>query len=463
MALSRRAFLSGAAGLSAGLLNGLGRTRADSWSARPTRTAAAAQAHDPPAAPAARLRERLEALSVFGRPPGGTFADGVSRLGYSDADVAGRAYVMGLMKDAGLEPWIDAAGNIFGRRDGRDPALPPILFGSHIDSVPEGGNFDGDLGSLAAIEAAEILNERQIVTRHPLEVVVWANEEGVAFGNGLCGSRAAAGKLADDELEHVWNGTKKADAIRKIGGRPDRIAEARRSPGSLHCYLELHIEQGGNLERAGVPVGVVEGIVAIDRYESIVRGFANHAGTTPMPGRRDALVAASQLALAVREIVTSEPGRQVGTVGHLTVSPNAPNVIPGLVRHTIELRDLSAARIARLAEAIQTRAREIARATDTTIDIRRTSHHESALAHPELQGMIEMAASTLGLKAMRLPSGAGHDAQMMAQLGPMGMIFVPSIGGISHSPRELTTWDDCARGASVLLHALLAMDRTTVR
>jgi N-carbamoyl-L-amino-acid hydrolase len=278
---------------------------------------------------AERLRGRLEALSLHGRPAGAGFEAGVSRVAYSDADVAGRTYAMGLMREAGLEPRIDPAGNIFARRPGIDASLKPLLFGSHIDSVPQGGNFDGDLGSLSAIEVLAVLSERRYTTRHPLEIVVWAHEEGVAFGRGLAGSRIVAGDLAPGDLAQTWNGLRRDDAIRRIGGAPERIADATREKGSIHCYLELHIEQGANLHRQSVPVGIVQGIVAIDRYDAIVRGFANHAGTTPMAERQDALIAASQLALAVREIVTREPGRQVGTVGHLEVSPNAPNVIPG--------------------------------------------------------------------------------------------------------------------------------------
>ena len=406
-----------------------------------------------------RLRADIEALSIHGRPTGGSFANGVSRVGYSDADVAGRRLVSSWMHDAGLRVGIDAAGNIIGRRDGRRKDAPPILFGSHIDSVPEGGNFDGDLGTLAAIEAVRTLERRGMATTHPLEVIVWVNEEGVAFGNGLCGSRAAAGELVSGELGQVWNGMTKAEAVRRIGGDPDRIGEARRAPGSIRAYLELHIEQGGTLDRDGIPIGVVEGIVAIDRYDAVVRGVPNHAGTTPMPDRHDALVAAAQLILAVREIVTAEPGRQVGTVGKLDVSPNAPNVVPGVVRHTIELRDLSSARIAAMADRVRARASEIAARTGTTIEITRSSHHEAALADPAVQTVIERAAADLGLRSTRLPSGAGHDAQMAARVGPMGMIFVPSVGGVSHSPKELTRWEDCAHGANVLLNAVLAIDR----
>src|SRR5215469_4566161 len=373
--------------------------------------ALAASAFAQPAAPrvnGARLRQHLEELSVFGRPAGGTFADGVSRIAYSDADVAGRAYAMKLIEAAGLKPRIDAAGNIVARREGTDNSLPPVLFGSHIDSVPNGGNFDGDLGSLAAIEVIQTLNEARITTRRPLEVVIWSNEEGYAFNNGIAGSRAAAGRLDPGELDAVWNGMKNSEAIRRIGGAPELIAEARLKPGAFACYLELHIEQGGNLEREGVPIGVVEGIVGIDRYDVEVRGFANHAGTTPMPDRRDALVAASHLTIAVNDIVRREPGRQVGTVGQLDVSPNAPNIVPGLVRMVIELRDLSAAKIAALGEQIRARAREIAAETKTEITLRPAAHHDPALATPEVQKAIEAVCVRMGIRTMRLPSGAGH-------------------------------------------------------
>jgi N-carbamoyl-L-amino-acid hydrolase len=444
MGVSRRRFL-----------NTVGAASLGAVAAGPKRLAASTARVD-----AARLRERMEALSTFGRPPGGSFADGVSRVAYSDADVAGRAYVTGLMKAAGLEPRIDPAGNIVGSRRGTDPSLKPILFGSHIDSVPNGGNFDGDLGSLSALGVMEALDRAGARTRHPLEMVVWAHEEGVAFGRGLACSRIVAGDIKPADLDETWNGMRRTDAIRKIGGDPDRILDARRSTGSIHAYLELHIEQGGNLEKARVPVGIVEGIVAIDKYDVTVTGFANHAGTTPMADRQDAMLAAAHLTVAVREIATSESGRQVGTVGHLEISPNAPNVIPGMARLTIEFRDLSSDKLRRLGDAMRTRAREIATATRTTIDIKVLSLAQPATAAAPVQAAIQRAASGLSLETMRMPSGAGHDAQMMAQLGPMGMIFVPSIGGISHSPKELTSWEDCANGANVLLDAILELDES---
>ena len=442
MALSRREFLA------AGAV-----TAAAAW---PRRVATASS--QAPRIDAAALRQRIEALSVHGRPAGGSFADGVSRVAYSDADLAGRQYVMNLMRGAGLTPRIDPAGNIFARREGRESALAPILFGSHIDSVPSGGNFDGDLGSLAAIAVIETLDRAGIRTRHPLEIVVWSAEEGVAFGRGLAGSRIVAGDVTPADMDAVWNGLRRGDAVRKIGGDPSRIMEAVRPKQSHHAYLELHIEQGGTLERDRIAVGVVEGIVSIERFTATVTGFANHAGTTPMDERKDALLAASFLTRAVNDAVTAKPGRQVGTVGQLNVEPNAPNVVPGVVRMTIELRDLSAPKLAELADDIRNRARAIAQATKTTIEIKELSRNPPALADESIQRVIERAAASVGLSHRRQPSGAGHDAQMMAALGPMGMIFVPSVAGISHSPRELTTWADCANGANVLLAAVQAAD-----
>ena len=407
----------------------------------------------------ATLRSRIEALSVFGRPAGGTFADGVSRVAYSDADLAGRDYVIRLMRSAGLTPRIDPAGNVFARRDGSDASLPPILFGSHIDSVPSGGNFDGDLGTLASVGVIDACNQSNIRTRHPLEIVVWAAEEGVAFNRGLSASRIVAGDVAASDMEQVWNGMRRGDAIKRIGGDPERIMDARRPKGTWHSYLELHIEQGGVLDREKIAIGVVQGIVAIERFEVRITGFANHAGTTPMNERQDAAVAAAHLTLAVREIVTRRPGRQVGTVGKLELSPNAPNVVPGGAVLIIELRDLSVDLLKSIAEEIRGRAAVIARETKTTIAITPASSNAPAIADTGVQDVVERAAATLRLSSQRMPSGAGHDAQMMAQLAPMGMIFVPSVGGVSHSPKELTKWDDCANGANVLLQSVLALDR----
>jgi N-carbamoyl-L-amino-acid hydrolase len=399
----------------------------------------------------ARIERHIRELSAFGANPGG----GVSRVAFSQADLDGRAYVRGLMQQAGLEVRVDTAGNLIGRRPGSTEA-PPILIGSHIDSVPGGGNYDGDVGVIGAIEVAQVLNESGTGLRHPLEVVVFADEEGY-----LTGSRALIGKLGPEALRATsHSGLTIAEGIRALGGDPERLTEARRQPGDLAAYVELHIEQGAILDDEGIDIGVVTGIVGIQWWEVIVTGEANHAGTTPMAKRRDALLAAAELILATNRVVTSEPGAQVGTIGRIAAEPGAPNVVPGRVVMSLELRDLSAETTGRLYRGIEAEAQAIAARSGTTIEF----HNADADVVPaptddRMRDLIANAASNLGLSHRAMPSGAGHDAQNLAQIAPAGMIFVPSVAGVSHSPREFTKPRDMANGADVLLHTVLAIDR----
>src|ERR1051326_1041365 len=402
----------------------------------------------------ARLNEHLKALSEFGRNPQG----GVSRVAYSEADARGREYVIGLMRAAKPDAAIDAAGNIIGRRAGSDRTLKPILFGSHIDSVPEGGNFDGDVGSLGAIEVAQTLAENNLVTRHPLEVVIFQNEEG-----GLIGSEAMIGALTESELSVVRNSGKTIrDGIRFIGGDPAKLATVKREKGSIAGYFELHIEQGGTLEAEHVDIGVVEGIVGINQWTVTVEGFANHAGTTAMNNRRDALLAAAKFIEAVNRVVTGVPGRQVGTVGRIQAFPGAPNVIPGKVILTLELRDLDAAKIQMLYKKIRAEADQITPATKVTFDFKELNTNIPAPTDPRMRAIIDSSAKELGLTTKQMPSGAGHDAQDMARIGPVGMIFIPSIGGISHSPKEFSRAKDIENGANVLLGAVMEVDEASL-
>jgi N-carbamoyl-L-amino-acid hydrolase len=403
-----------------------------------------------------RLNRHLTEISRFGANPQG----GVTRLAYSDADKQARDYVMNLMREARLEPSIDLAGNIIGRRKGSsiDAPAKPLIFGSHVDSVPEGGNYDGNVGSLAAIEVAQTLAEQNLTTRHPLEVVVWANEEG-----GLYGSRAVSGQLTAVELGTMSRSGKTiADGIAFLGGDPKRLDEVRRQKGDIAGYLELHIEQGGTLEREKLDIGVVEGIVGIKQWEVTVGGFANHAGTTPMNERHDALLAAAKFVELVNRIVTSVPGRQVGTVGRLQAYPGAPNVIPGVVVCSLELRDLDAAKIDTLYERIAAEAKLIARDSGTTFAYRDLHVNVPAPSDPRVRTLISTTAKELGLTSKPMPSGAGHDAQSMAQLGPMGMIFIPSVGGISHSPKEYSRPQDIVNGANVLMGVVMKMDEASM-
>jgi N-carbamoyl-L-amino-acid hydrolase len=403
---------------------------------------------------ARRLQQTLEKLSEFGRNPEG----GVTRLGFSEEDLAAREWLMGLMRQAGLAVRVDQAGNILGRRAGSEN-LPVLLFGSHIDSVPHGGNFDGDVGSLGAFEVLRAMNDAHVVTRHPLEMVVWVNEEGHHFGKGVFGSAAAAGLLGPEVLERRDDrGMTLADWLRRYGADPARFAEARIVPGSVDGYLELHIEQGAVLDEAKIPIGVVTGIVGIHWWTCTATGFANHAGTTPMNRRQDALAAASRAVLAVREEVRAEPGQQVGTVGYAKIEPGARNIIPGHAEFPVELRDLDAAKIERIWARIEKRFQQIAREENVSIACTSLSTDEPAHTDPTFQQAVRESAQASGLTTLDLPSGAGHDAQNVAKFAPMGMIFVPSRGGISHSPKEFTSWEDAANGAEVLYRTVLLLD-----
>jgi beta-ureidopropionase / N-carbamoyl-L-amino-acid hydrolase len=404
---------------------------------------------------AGRVQANLEHLAGIGSDPAG----GITRLGFSQAELDAHKYAVDLMKDAGLSVRIDAAGNVFGWREG-SAKLPVILFGSHLDSVPHGGAYDGPLGTIGAIEVIRALNAAHVKTRHPLEVVVWTNEEGPHFGVSAFGSSVAAGSVGPEVLDRKdEQGETVADWLRRYGQDPGQLASARIAPGSLAAIVELHIEQGPNLEEAKIPIGVVQGIVGLRRWKCVATGTANHAGTTPMTRRHDALATAARELLAVRDSVRAEDGRQVGTVGYLKAEPGAPNVIAGRVEFPYELRDLDAAKIERMYAATQKRFADIDREEGTTTVCTEVNHIEPALGDPRIQATIREAARAAGLATMDLPSGAVHDAGEISRLAPMGMIFVPSHAGISHAPQEYTSPGDIANGVEVLYRTILLLDK----
>ncbi len=445
--VTRRAFLHGLA--AAGLVGPFGAStdRAAGQRAR--------QAGQTPSIDASRLNRLLTELSAFGRNADG----GIDRVAYSQADLDARAWVMQRMREAALDVRIDAAGNIIGRRAGTQPALPPIMMGSHIDSVPGGGNYDGQVGSMAAIEVALTLNGARTQTRHPLEFVIFQNEE-----NGKVGSRAMRG---EDPAMYLDLGTHAGitirEGIQRIGGDPARLETARRAPGSIAAFLELHVEQGAVLDARGIQIGIVEGIVGIKRWAVTVQGFANHAGTTPMDRRQDAVLAAARFTDAVNRIAVAEPGRHVATVGTISAEPGAPNVIAGVARLTLEMRDLDLDRVDRLFASMRAESERIGTATGTTFSFDEIYRTLPARADERMQARIEEEATRLGFTTLRLPSGAGHDAQEIARLAPMGMIFVPSVDGISHSSREYSRPGDIARGAQLLVASVLRADRERER
>jgi len=398
-----------------------------------------------------RLEAGLEALAAFGKTPEG----GVNRAAFSESDLRARLFIREMMIEAGLSVRLDEAGNIIGRLDGREAGLPALTAGSHLDSVPNGGRYDGALGVLAAVECCRTLRDNGIRLRHPLEVIVFADEEG-----GLVGSRAMLGEFDDRALDVVTqSGLTVREGIAAAGGNPANIKAARRGLNELAAYIELHIEQGNVLDSRKFRIGIVEGIVGLERWEVEITGTANHAGTTPMDNRQDALVAAAQCIVAVNRTVTALPGRQVGTVGRIKAEPGAVNVIPGKVIMSLELRDLSMKKISSIFAAIQKEASLIAQKTRTKIHFSQPDAAQNpAILDPGIIKLISLSAMELGLSSLKMPSGAGHDAQNMARLAPTGMIFVPSVGGISHSPQEFSRPEDLEAGANVLLITLVRLD-----
>jgi N-carbamoyl-L-amino-acid hydrolase len=307
---------------------------------------------------------------------------------------------------------------------------------------------------VAALEVIELLNENNIQTDHPLEVIVFVAEE-----DGLFGSTGMSGSLTETDLNFEGNSGKTVrQGIRDVGGNPEQLGQAVRKKGEILAFIELHIEQGATLFSEKLDIGVVQGIVGIEEWAITVEGMTNHAGTTPMNVRQDALLAASKLVVAINEAVKSFPGAQVGTVGTLNVEPNVSNVVPGKVTMTLEMRDLSNDKIQQVYQLIQPQMYRIEKETKTKITVKKELTHGPALTDMRLQDLIEQSAAELGFSNKRMPSGAGHDSQEMAKVAPMGMIFVPSRNGISHSPEEYTSPEDMAKGAGVLLRTVLKLD-----
>ena len=397
-----------------------------------------------------RLNQRMRRLESFGANAAG----GIDRVAFSDANIEALDWMAGLLVESGFSPSIDFAGNLIARKPGSSPELPSIMLGSHIDSVPGGGNYDGQVGSMGALEVAATLADAAYTTRHPLEISIFSNEEG-----GKTGSRALAGEVETFELDIVTaSGFTIADGIQRLGGNPDRLEELRRRDGSVEAFLELHIEQGAVLDADEIDIGVVEGIVGIMRWTVIVDGSTNHAGTTPMDRRADAMVGAARFIDLVHTTARRMPGRQVATVGRLEAEPGAPNVIPGRVTMTLEIRDLSMAGIERVFNEISGNSVRITEETGTRFSFQRFYTSRAAPTALWIREIIETSAQGLGLSTHRMPSGAGHDAQSIALFAPVGMIFVPSVAGVSHAPDEHTIPQDIVNGANVLLQTLLELD-----
>lgn len=397
-----------------------------------------------------RLNQSLDDLAAIGKLPKG----GVRRLAFTAEDVQGREQARRWMMEAGMETRVDAAGNLIGRLSGQED-WPALATGSHIDTVPAGGRFDGTLGVLAGIEVARVLQEHRISLRHPYEVIVFSDEE-----DTMIGSRAIAGTASPNISDYHRKDGRSIDAcMARVGGDWSQLATARRSRADMRAFVELHVEQGGVLEGAGKEIGVVQGVVGMQRYTITIEGCPNHAGTTPMDQRQDALVAASRIVLAVNALASDPPGQRVATVGSLHVWPNAANIVPGQVKASLDVRDLSQAVIDGLVQDLRTQIDQIAQETNTHITITPQLNVAPSPAAIAIQTTIAEVSEELGLGYLYLPSRAGHDALELGRITDMGMIFVPSAGGVSHAEWEYTTPEQCVAGANVLLHTLLRLDQ----
>ena len=398
-----------------------------------------------------RLRKDLEELGEIGKTPEG----GVWRSSFSEADMEARRWYLKRIEEAGLQHWVDAAGNIYARIGEGSPA---VMAGSHLDSVPNGGRFDGALGVMAAFECLRSIKDHGLHTKVPIEAVAFTDEEG-RFG-GFIGSFAVIGTMTYEEIlrRRDLRGMPLADAMRQVGLEPTEIEQARRDPNDIKAYVELHIEQGPVLESMGVPIGVVQGIVAGSRTWITFRGRADHAGTTPMAMRKDAFLGAAEFGLRARDMVLTEgSGTTVGTVGVVDLKPGASNIVPETAFLTLDLRDIAWDVLQRLLERVGSLAHEIAGKWGLEVTVERMRISEPAQMSPHIQAVIDEAARDCGHQTHWMNSGAGHDAQVLAKITPAGMIFVPSRQGRSHSPAEFTDWDHIERGANVLLNTLVRL------
>lgn len=400
-----------------------------------------------------RLWNRLLELGNIGKQPSG----GITRLSFTKEERAAKEKVASYMKEAGLAVYEDAVGNLIGRKEGKEKDAPVVLVGSHIDSVYNGGMFDGPLGVLAAVEVLQTMNELGVETTHPIEVIAFTDEEGARFSYGMLGSRGMAGTLSEEELVHQdKHGVSIADAMKEAGLNPSEIAKAARRKGSVKAYVELHIEQGRVLEEANLPVGIVTGIAGLVWAKFTIEGKAEHAGATPMPIRRDPLVAAAQI-IQVIEQEAKKTGTTVGTVGQMQVFPGGINVIPERVEFSLDLRDLDAAVRDNVLQSIIERAQQIGNERNVKVTVELLQEMPPVLCSELVQNAAKEACQKLGFDVFTLPSGASHDGVQLAGLCPIGMIFVRSKDGVSHSPEEWSSKEDCAAGANVLYHTVLCL------
>jgi N-carbamoyl-L-amino-acid hydrolase len=396
-----------------------------------------------------RLQYTLEEMAKIGATAGG----GVQRLTLSDEDKQARDLFVDWLKELHLEVTIDEMGNIFGKRPGKRNDLPPVMSGSHIDSQPKGGRFDGILGVMGPLEVLRTLHENNIETVRPIVIVDWTNEEGSRFAPAMVASGVWAGALDRDWVYQRTdiNGKRFVDELERIGYRGTIPAEKY----PVHAYYEYHIEQGPVLEREGRRIGAPKGILCLHWYDIYLTGEANQVGPTPMEGRHDALCAAAEMIIKVNQLPDKMGGNMVATVGEIQNNPNSRNIIPDRVHFTVDIRSWDDDHALNAWEDLKKDFESVAQQRGCPLRIEETWRVEHSPFDENLVQRVLDSAEALNYSSLRMVSGAGHDASYMNQIAPTAMIFVPSIDGRSHVEVEETSWEDCEAGANVLLHCIL--------
>lgn len=403
------------------------------------------------------IQDRIEAIYNCGAQPDGTH----TRMVFSPEDIQGRALFFSYFEAIGITPYMDAAGNLIARLEGENPDLPAIITGSHLDTVPDGGKFDGVVGCLCGLAVCEELIEKGEKLKHPLEVIVFTDEEGFRFGSGMLGSCSFCGVESHfSEADLDIYGESRDQVMASYGIETKNLEKAKREANSVHCFIELHVEQGASLDKAGLPIGVVSSIAGVSRYEISVFGEANHAGSTKMCDRKDAFVASAKFVAQLPQLV-KDLGNDftVATVGTMKLTPNSVNVIPGKAQFHLEIRDQGESMIREIATSAEKMLREICQEGEFSFEFKEISCHAPQFMAKPVMDAIEAQAQQLGYPYDIMPSGAFHDALQMSECFPTGMIFLPSISGISHAREENTAFSDIEKGANLLLRSIVALDK----
>lgn len=400
-----------------------------------------------------RMKKDMDAICAFNRTPG----NGHTRFSYSQQDRQAREYLQAEFDRLGLKTTVDGVGNIRARLEGSDPNAAAVMVGSHIDTVLHGGKFDGLLGTIAALEIVRTFKEQSLPHKHPIEIVIFPEEEGSNFGSPTTGSKFLVGRNTAESLRQLKtpDGTSMYDTVKAFGLNPDKAGEALLKKGDVKVMLEFHIEQSVVLESRKIPVGIVEAIAGMKGFEIVFEGVPNHAGATPMKLRHDALLAAAEVAIAVERLALESPYPDtVGTVGRLVCEPNVSNIIPGKVTFRLDARDVCDEGIDYMAKSVEKEVKAVADARGLTYSMSLIGGTRAIILPKEITDTLADCAEKAGVEYLRMNSGAVHDCCLIADVAPIGLIFVPSLGGRSHVPQEDTPWSDIEKGVKVLFAAV---------